>query len=58
VPGGIPWQLVQESVAVGDQVPVPWQEFAQVWVAPFQPMLASISLMPLRWVAAFTVVAP
>ena len=52
----MPWQLAQDSVAVGDQVPVPWQELAQLRLVAFQPMLASNSLIPFRWVAAFAVV--
>jgi hypothetical protein len=53
----VPWQLVQDRVAVGDQVAVPWQELAQLVLVAFHPMLASVSRIPLRWVAALTLVA-
>ena len=49
--GGTPWQLVQDSVAVADQVPEPWQAFAHVWFVAFQPTVAITSFTPLRWVA-------
>jgi hypothetical protein len=48
VGGGTPWQLAQGNAADADQTPVPWHEFAHVCVAPFQPMPARISLIPLR----------
>ena len=38
------------------QFSVPWQEFAQVRVVAFQPMVLATFLTPLLWVAAFTVV--
>ena len=56
VPGGLPWQLLQESVAVGDQVAVPWQELAQLRFVAFQPALDARSRVPLRCVAALAVV--
>jgi hypothetical protein len=55
--GGTPWQLVQDSVAVGDHDPVPWQELAQLVLVAFQPMAARISLRPFLCVAALTLVA-
>jgi hypothetical protein len=57
VAGGMPWQLVQVNVAVGDHGMLPWHEFAQDCVPALQPMLVTVSLMPLRCVAAFTVLA-
>lgn len=57
VAGGLPWQLVQVNVAVGDQGVLPWHELAQDWVPAFQPMAGTVSRCPLRCVAEFTVVA-
>ena len=48
--GGLPWQLLQESVAVVDHVPDPWQAFAQDWLVAFQPTEAITSFTPLRCV--------
>jgi len=38
------------------QVSLPWQELAQLRVEGAQPLAVTISLTPLLWVAAFTVV--
>lgn len=35
---------------------VPWQEFAQVRVVAFQPMVLTTFLTPLLWLTAFTAV--
>lgn len=52
----MPWQLLQASVAVGDQTPVPWHELEQLRFAMFQPTLVISSRVPLLCVGAFTVV--
>jgi hypothetical protein len=57
VAGGAPWQLVQLKVAVGDQGVLPWHEFAQDCVPAFHPIAGTVSRVPLRCVAEFTVVA-
>lgn len=48
--------LMAARFALCYQVFVPWQEFEQVFVDAFQPMVVAIFTVPLLCVAVFTVV--
>jgi|PlaIllAssembly_1097288.scaffolds.fasta_scaffold1305440_2 hypothetical protein len=50
------WHVPQASVAVADHDAGPWQEFEQLRLVAFQPMLEVRSVVPLLCVALFTVV--
>jgi hypothetical protein len=57
VPGRTGLREVSEPERRGDhQVWRPWHEFEQLRVLATQPVVATTSLTPLRWVAETTVV--